>query len=123
MEIKPKFEFVTGTFNTDDCEMVCVPRWKYASVDLCIKSDNGNWNIPVGEIKLYDSEKFVDAQETFEDAKAFGKEIARRWNAVAKINAWLEENAHKYIADVDHNGIELTGLRTEDMIKDLNESL
>ena len=95
MEIKPKFEFVTGSFNTDDCEMVCVPRWKYASVDLCIKSDNGNWNIPVGEIKLYDSEKFVDARETFEDAEAFGTEIARRWNAVAKENARLKEEAYK----------------------------
>ena len=78
MIITPKNEFVEGSFDTTNCEMVCVSKWKYRSVDLCIKA--GNWNIPVSEIKLYDSGKFKDADITFEDAKAFGNEIARRWN-------------------------------------------
>lgn len=78
MIITPKFEYVEGNFDTENSEMVCVSKWKYKTVELCIKA--GGWNIPMAEIKLYDSDRFVDADKTFEDAKVFGEEIARRWN-------------------------------------------
>ena len=78
MIITPKLEYVEGNFDTKNSEMVCVPKWKYRTVELCIKA--GNWNIPMAEIKLYDSDRFKEADETFEDAKVFGEEIARRWN-------------------------------------------
>jgi hypothetical protein len=78
MKVTPKMNFVEGDFDTKDAVMVCVPKWKYRTVELCIKA--GNWNIPMAEIKLYDSELFKDADVTFDDAKAFGEEIARRWN-------------------------------------------
>lgn len=80
MEITPKMDFVEGSFNTENCEMVCVPRYKYASVELGIRADNGTTIVPVAEIKLYGSELYVDAMATFEDAKKFGEEIVRRWN-------------------------------------------
>jgi len=79
MNITPKIDYVEGSFDTKDCQMVCVPRWKYGTVHLCIKTENG-WNVPVGEIQLYDSDLMKDAMATFEDASAFGEEIARRWN-------------------------------------------
>ena len=78
MDITPKMDFVEVSFDTKDAEMVCVPKRKYRTVGLCIKA--GNWNIPMAEIKLYDSDRFKEADETFDDAKAFGEEIARRWN-------------------------------------------
>lgn len=78
MIITPKLEYVEGNFDTKNSEMVCVSNWKYRTVELCIKA--GSWNIPVAEINLYDSGRFKEADETFEDAKAFGEEIARRWN-------------------------------------------
>lgn len=79
MEITPIMDFVSGSFNTKEAEMVSLSKWKYRTVELCIKSDNG-WNVPVAEIKLYDSELFKDADATFDSAKVLGEEIARRWN-------------------------------------------
>jgi len=83
MRITPVMEFVQGSFDTDNCEMVCVARHKYASVELAIKSDTC-FAVPFAEIKLYDSELWKDAKVTFEDAKKLGDEIARRWNAARK---------------------------------------
>lgn len=79
MNIIPKMEYIEGGFDTNDCVMVCVPQRKYGAVKLCIKTENG-WNIPVAEIKLFDSDLFKDAIATFKDASVFGEEIARRWN-------------------------------------------
>lgn len=78
MIITPKLDFVEGSFDTKDSEMVCVSKWKYRTVELCIKA--GSWNIPLAEIRLHDDDRFVSADKTFDDAKAFGEEIARRWN-------------------------------------------
>ena len=79
MIIIPKMNFVSGNFDTKDAEMVSVSSQKHKTVELCIKSSNG-WNIPLAEIKLYDSDLFKDADATFDSAKIFGEEIARRWN-------------------------------------------
>lgn len=79
MEIKQKFNFVDGTFNTETDEMVCVASEKHCSVRICLKG--GGWNIPIGEIKLYSKDLYVDAKEVFADAAKLGEEIARRWNS------------------------------------------
>ena len=81
MIITPIMDIVEGSFDTKDSEMVCVGKWKYREVTLCLKC--GSWNIPMAEIKLYNDDKFKSADETFEDAKTFGEEIARRWNECA----------------------------------------
>lgn len=117
MNIEHKFRDVDGVFNTDTCEMVCVPHWKYREVELCIKTDNG-WNVPVAQIKLYDTDKWVDAEDTYDNARNLGEEIAKRWNAFAELNhkgqkaiyipdnkiVWVEKNiefdAHSWV-DVD----------------------
>lgn len=76
-EVDMRFEFVEGTFDMDTDKLVCVSKDKYKDVHLCFKS---NMNIAFAEIKLYDSERFVDKEATFESAVKLGEEIARRWN-------------------------------------------
>lgn len=104
MTINLKFDGAEGNFDTDTCEMVCVPHWKYREVELCIKTDNG-WNIPVAQIKLYDTDKWVDAKDTYDNASKLGEEIVKRWNAFAELN----HKGHKavYIPDnkEDESGI------------------
>ena len=80
MEITPKFEYIDGSFNTEEVELVCVPSDHRGHVSLCIKEPNSSWNIPIGEILLYDSDRYVDFKATLKDATNLGKEIARRWN-------------------------------------------
>ena len=80
MEINPKFEFVDGGFDTKNVELVCVTSEKHGTVELCVKEPNSNWNISIGEIKLYDSELYVDFKATLNDARNLGNEICRRWN-------------------------------------------
>lgn len=78
MKIKQtKFEFVDGDFDTDIGELLCVAKRKYAEVHLCLC---GRRNIPFARIKLHSSNLLSDAMETFDDAKALGDEICRRWN-------------------------------------------
>lgn len=79
MEITPKFKFVEGSFDTLTDKMLCIASDNHGTVELCLKGDSG-WNIPIGEIKLYDSNLYVDFKATMEDAKKLGDEIARRWN-------------------------------------------
>lgn len=80
MEITPKFNYVEGSFDTKTNKMVCVANDHQGTVKLCFKEKDCNWNIPFGEIVLYDSERYVDFKETMADAKKLGDEIARRWN-------------------------------------------
>ncbi len=80
MEITPRFEYVDGSFDTKDVKLLCVASDHQGTVRLCIREPGSNWNIPVGEIKLYDSDLYVDFKATLEDARRFGDEIARRWN-------------------------------------------
>lgn len=77
MEITPKLTHVEGSFDTKTGELVCVPSKKNGTVQLCLKSD---FNLPIAEIKIYDSERYVDFVETFDDASKLGKEICRRFN-------------------------------------------
>lgn len=77
MIITPKFQFIEGSFNTAEIEMVCVQNRKYGSVELCVKD---GMNIPIAKIKLYSRPLAIDADAVFEDAVNLGEEIARRWN-------------------------------------------
>lgn len=80
MEITPKMQFVSGSFDTKEVKLVLVPSDKHGLVSLCVKETSNSWLIPVGEIKLYSGNLFVDFKATLEDATKFGEEICRRFN-------------------------------------------
>lgn len=80
MKITPKLEFVSGSFDTKDVRLVLIPSDKHGLIELAVKESSSSWNIPIGEIKLYDSERYVDFKATYEDACKFGEEICRRFN-------------------------------------------
>lgn len=80
MEITPKIQFVSGSFDTKEVKLVLVPSDNHGEVSLCVKEPNSNWIIPIGEVKLYDSDRYVDFKATLEDATKFGEEICRRFN-------------------------------------------
>lgn len=78
MNITPKIQFVSGSFDTKEVELVLIPSDNHGEVSLCVK--DGGWNIPIGEIKLYSSDLYVDFKATLKDATKFGEEICRRFN-------------------------------------------
>lgn len=80
MEITPKIRFVSGSFDTKEVSLVLVPSDKHGEISLCVKEPGCCWNIPIGEIKLYSSELYVDFKATYSDACKFGEEICRRFN-------------------------------------------
>lgn len=80
MEITPKFQFVSGSFDTKDVSLVLVPSENHGKIELCVKELGCGWNIPIGEIILYSSDRYVDFKETYDDAVKFGEEICRRFN-------------------------------------------
>lgn len=80
MKITPKIQFVSGSFDTKEVKLVLIPSDNHGLVELCVKEPDSNWNIPIGEIKLYSSDRYVDFKATLEDATKFGKEICRRFN-------------------------------------------
>lgn len=80
MEITPRFKFVEGSFDTKTNKMLCIASDNHGTIELCFKEEGCGWNIPFGEIKIYDSNLYVDFKATMEDAKKLGNEIARRWN-------------------------------------------
>lgn len=86
MDITPRFKFVEGSFNTKTNKMLCITSDKHGTVELCFKEEGCGWNIPFGEIKLYDSGLYRDFAATMKDADALGKEIARRWNECSNKN-------------------------------------
>lgn len=80
MEITPKFNCVEGGFSTLEVKMLCLASDNHGVVELCVNEPNSCWNIPIAEIKLYDSGLYKDFKETMPDAKKLGDEISRRWN-------------------------------------------
>lgn len=80
MKITPKFDFVSGSFDTDNIRLLCVPSRENGKVKLCIETDESNFNFAIGEIKLYSRDLYVDFLETSQDATKFGNEICRRYN-------------------------------------------
>jgi hypothetical protein len=77
MNIKFISEIIEGETPLEDLKLVCVADKKYKRVSLCIKS---NMNITFAVIKLYYSDKFVDAEKSFEAAEALGNEIVKAFN-------------------------------------------
>jgi len=86
MKIGFKCDYVKGKFDTDTDKLVCVPKYKYHSVTLCLRTTG--MHLPFAEIKLYEQDRFSDAQEMFPDASALGEEIVRRWNEYAELEAY-----------------------------------
>lgn len=80
MKITPRIRFVLGSFATKEVKLVLIPSDNHGLVELCVKEPDSNWNIPIGEIKLYSSGRYVDFKATLEDATKFGEEICRRFN-------------------------------------------
>ena len=77
MEIKHKFQFVEGNFETDTGELIATISRKYNQVNICVKS---NMHIPVAQIKLHSRDLAIDAEEVLEDAYNLANEIVKRWN-------------------------------------------
>lgn len=88
-----KIPFVSGEFDTEKNELICVGVRKYGEVELCLK---GGMHIPIAKIKLYRSNLAVDADETFEDAYELGKEIARRFNEFNKPREVIQEPKREF---------------------------
>lgn len=84
MKITPKIRFVSDSFDTKEVKLVLVPSDNHGEVSLCVKEPDSGWNIPIGEIKLYSSDLYVDFKATLEDATKFGEEICRRFNEFPK---------------------------------------
>ena len=80
MKIIPKWNFVSGDFDTKDIKMMCIPSDKHGTIELAVKSPDCTCNFPIAKIELYSSERYVDFKETYDDAVKLGNEIARRWN-------------------------------------------
>ncbi len=77
MEITPRIEGVTGTFDTERGRLVCVPMPKHAEVLLCLVE---RMNIPFAQIRLHSEDRYSDAKAVLPDATALGNEIVQRWN-------------------------------------------
>lgn len=73
----PAFSACTGTLNSE-LPMVCIPSNKYKEVQICLKD---GWNYPIATVKLYNTNRLIDAEKTYEDTAKLGYEITRRWNA------------------------------------------
>lgn len=73
MEIKPKFQFVEGSFDTQRVKLLCIPDDNHGRVDLCIKDPDCGWNIPIGQIKLFSRDLYRDFKETLPDATKLEK--------------------------------------------------
>ena len=80
MKITPKMQFVSCSFDTKEAKLVLIPSDKHGLVELCVKEPDSGCNIPIGKIKLYSSDLYVDFKATLEDATKFCKEICRRFN-------------------------------------------
>jgi len=87
MEIKQKFQFVDGSFDTEHGELICVRKNKYCLVELCFKE---HMYIPFAKIKLHSKDTYADAKEVMDDAYNLGQEICKRWNAFKNVELCKE---------------------------------
>jgi hypothetical protein len=44
MKITPRFDYVSGSFDTDNVTMLCLTSTKHGKVELCIQENDGFWN-------------------------------------------------------------------------------
>lgn len=113
-KISVKMDRVSGDFDLAGGKIVSVQSRKHADVQLCFKE---SCNIPFATIKLYDSNKFIDAESTFEDAVILGDEIQKRHNAYPKLVEALKAFKHAIVDGV----IKTDDLGTQMMIGDAIE--
>lgn len=112
MKITPKFDFVSGSFDTDEVKMLCLPSDNHGKVELCINEHEGSWNFPIGNIKLHSRDLYMDFKATFEDATKLGNEIARRWNEFPQWNPVTDEKYpidKKVLCRMKSNGAIVSG--------------
>lgn len=76
-KITTKFENITGPFDTGNMKLMCFSNRNQMHVELCIID---KMNISIAPIRLYSHDNWLDAKDTFPDAKVLGDEIAARWN-------------------------------------------
>lgn len=60
----------------------------------------------------------VSLKDAFKDGAKWQKD-----RALEKCCKWLEENAFRYVGDATYNGVEITGLYNQQMIKDFKEAM
>lgn len=77
MEIRFISDLVYGSTLLEDLKLVCVKKQKYAEVKICIK---GSMNIPIADIKLYDTDRYAHAEACFKQASALGDAIVDAFN-------------------------------------------
>mgnify|MGYP001044408671 CR=1 FL=1 len=77
MEITPKISMSKAVSTQRPGKWYVFPSQMEGTVQLCLKS---NFNLPIAEIKIFDSGRYVDFIETFDDASNLGNEICRRFN-------------------------------------------
>jgi hypothetical protein len=78
MKIPYISDCVSGTTPLDELQLVCVPKAKYSEVGISIKTDS--WSLPIGKIKLFDTDLLKDAKATFEQASVLGEAIVDAFN-------------------------------------------
>ena len=98
MQITPKIDFVSGSFDTDNVKLLCVPSDNHGVVDLCVKEPDCAWNIPIGRVILHSNDLYKDFKETLSDATRLGDEISRRWN---ECPVWHKISSDERPADGD----------------------
>ncbi|MCK5611327.1 hypothetical protein KAR91_56175 [Candidatus Pacearchaeota archaeon] len=69
---------VSGEDPLNEIQLLCVQKDKYKSVDLCIKTNS--FHLPFAEIKLFNTDRYKDAESTYKAACALGNEICRAFN-------------------------------------------
>lgn len=77
IEFISKFDDVRVAIPLDTLKIVCVPKYKYKKVFLCIKD---GLNFSFAEIKLFNTDRYIDAKRSFEAATALGYEIENAFN-------------------------------------------
>ncbi len=90
-EIEFRINGISGKLPLKEAKMHSVPKGKYKSVTLGL-SQGGGMIVPFSNIKLYNSDRFIDAKKTFEDATKLGKAIADAWNR--KSCKWKYDTEH-----------------------------
>jgi len=91
VQIPHRFSVLEGEINLDKLKILCLHYKKYAEALLCFEV--GNANISFAKIKLFDSDRWVDAEGTYEGACRLGDEIVKRWNAYEELESLKAELA------------------------------
>lgn len=84
MTKKINVRILTEPIDPTGYQIVCIPKWKYADVELALKIPNAG-NVVFASIEMHNG-TYSDKAEQFEALSEFGELIAKVWN----------ENFHKF---------------------------